>query len=221
MSNFVFGNADTYKSSAKPRLKGGEIHKVIFRGVKYEEIESKNDRTRGQKFNVMQITFDNEHGQFVHTEFDPGDSGNERGAIDWNGTKIIQPSKVEVIQLLIGQIMSVLNPDGLMKLANRPILGFEKLVNAISKLLKDNEGEEVELKLLINKDGSARLPMFASINRSGELYTSSNFISNKPGTLYFTDKEKSTITRFSNATPTDVEVVKKVINNDDLDLDLD
>jgi hypothetical protein len=130
--------------------------------------------------------------------------------------------------MFIGQFLSVINPSELKKLAGKSLSNnFEQIANFVAKAANVNKGTQVELKLMLGKDGSPRLPIYASLNRQGELYPSSNFIA-KEG-LFFTDKEKTTITKMKNAVPTDTAKLVSAkaaapsvpVSADDLDLDID
>lgn len=226
--NFNFSQEQNYVSTAKPRLKGGDIHKVNFKGIEFKTLDGKKDEN--MKYNVMQISFENENGYFTHMAFDPGDNGNTRRSFEWNGQEIAQPSPAEEMQLLVGQLLMAINPEGLAKLAGKNISGFEKLVKAVTQLTDPFKETEVEIKIMPSKDGTPRLPIFASLNRQGELYVSSNFIA-KEG-LFFTDKEKQQIEKILNATPTNVRSQvesdplvgsepSQGADNFDLDLDLE
>lgn len=225
MSTFNFSGEQNYVSSSKPRLAGGEIHQVIFKSAKFDEIEGKKEDNKGMKYQVLDVTFENENGYYTERIFNPGDDGDVRGETDWNGQKISNPSANERFGMFIGQFLSIINPDALKKLAGKSLTNnFEKIAKFVAQSAMVNAEKEVELKLMLGKDGSPRLPIYASINRQGELYPSSNFIGTN---LFFSDKEKTSITKMRNAVPTDTQKligsspVKNTASNDDLDLDLD
>jgi hypothetical protein len=228
MSGFNFGADQNYVNTSRPRLVGGEIHKVTFKEAKYDEVEGKKDETKGKKFQILDVTFENEQGYYTERIFNPGDKGDERRETDWNGQKIISPSANETFGMFIGQFLSVINPNELKKLAGKSLSNnFTQIASFVAKAANVNKDTEVELKLMLGKDGNARLPIYASINRQGELYPSSNFIA-KEG-LFFSDKEKTAITKMKSAVPTDTAklvsakqgaAARPEVSIDDLDLDL-
>jgi hypothetical protein len=228
MSGFNFSADQTYVNTSRPRLAGGEIHNVTFKEAKFDEIEGKKDDNKGMKYQVLDVMFENEQGYYTERIFNPKEKGDERRSSDWNGQTIISPSPNEMFGMFIGQFLSVINPAELKKLAGKSLSNnFEQIAKFVAKAANANKGVEVELKLMLAKDGSPRLPIYESLNRQDELYHSSNFIA-KEG-LFFTDKEKATITKMKNAVPSDTEklvsarpatVAKPEVSIDDLDLDL-
>ncbi len=228
MSTYNFGADQNYVSTSKPRLAGGEIHKVNFKDAKFDEIEGKKDTNQGMKYQVLDVMFENENGYYTERIFNPGDTGDTRRETDWNGQKIISPSANEQLGMFIGQLLSVINKEALAKLSGKSLSNnFEKIAKFVAQAANVNKGKEVELKLMLGKDGSPRLPIYASLNRQGELYPSSNFIAEEG--LFFSDKEKTAITKMKTATPTNtaalvasaMPVAKGPMSSDDLDLDLD
>lgn len=228
MAGFNFSADQSYINTSRPRLAGGEIHNVTFKEAKFSEVEGKKDDNKGIKYQVLDVTFENDNGYYTERIFNPKEKGDERRSTDWNGQVIISPSPNEMFGMFIGQFLSVINGPELKKLAGKSLANnFEKIANFVANAANINKGTEVELKLMLAKDGSPRLPIYASLNRQGELYPSSNFIA-KEG-LFFTDKEKTTITKMKAAVPTDTAKLvgaKAPVNAvpvtaDDLDLDLD
>jgi hypothetical protein len=228
MAGFNFSADQTYVNTSRPRLAGGEIHNVIFKEAKYDEVEGKKDENKGMKYQILDIMFENDNGYYTERIFNPKDKGDERRSSDWNGQTIISPSPNEMFGMFIGQFLSVINPAELKKLAGKSLANnFEQIANFVAKAANVNKGKAVELKLMLGKDGSPRLPIYASLNRQGELYPSSNFIALEG--LFFTDKEKSTITKMKAAVPTDAAALVSAkapvnavpVSATDLDLDLD
>jgi hypothetical protein len=228
MAGFNFNAEQSYVNNARPRLAGGEIHNVIFKEAVYSEIEGKKEDNKGMKYQVLDVTFENDNGYYTERIFNPRDKGDERRSSDWQGQEIISPSPNEMFGIFIGQLLSVINPGELKKLAGKSLSNnFEQIANFVAKAANVNKGTEVELKLMLGKDGSPRLPIYASLNRQGELYPSSNFIA-KEG-LFFSDKEKTKITQMRNAVPTDTAQLvtakaaapSKPVTAEDLDLNID
>lgn len=226
MSTFNFGAEQNYTSTARPRLAGGDIHKVSFKEAKYDTIQGKKDAS--MTYEVLDIMFENEQGYYTERIFNPGDEGDVRRSSDWNGQTIVSPSSNEMFGMFIGQFLSAINPSELKKLTGKSLSNnFEQIAKFVAKAANVNAGKEVELKLMLAKDGSPRLPIYASVNRKGELYPSSNFIAEEG--LFFSDKEKATITKMKNAVPTDAAALvgakpsapKQEIDKNDLDLDID
>jgi hypothetical protein len=225
MSTFNFSAEQNYQSTSKPRLAGGEIHNVVFKEAKFDEVEGKKDTNKGIIYQVLDVTFENENGYYTERIFNPGNEGDTRRKTDWNGTVILNPSANEMFGMFIGQFLSVINQPELKKLTGKSLLNnFEKIAKFVATAANVNKGKEVELKLMLSKDGSPKLPIYANLNRQNELYPSSNFIAESG--LFFTDKEKTAISKMKSATPTDIttriaSTPRPQVINTDLDLDLD
>ena len=225
--NLTFSTDQNFVNNSKPQLKGGDIYKVIFKSAEYETFEGKKDETKGQTFNVFKISFENEEGYYAETIFEPRDDDYKRRESDFNGQKIINPARLEEIQLIVAQLVEAVNPGGMAKLAGKNIPDFKTLCAYITKLTKEHVDTEVELKLILDKKGKARLPFLAALNKEGKLYPKTNYVGKD---LYFTDKEVADINKIKSAAPTDTtkllaekqqEYEAGGTSIDDLNLELD
>ena len=225
--NLNFSEGQNFLNNSKPQLKGGDIHKVIFKSATYETFEGKKDTTKGQSFNVFKINFENDEGYYQETIFEPRDDDYKRRESDFNGQTIINPARIEEIQLIVAQLVEAVNPGGMAKLAKKDIPNFKTLCGYITKLTEEHLNTEIELKLILDKKGKARLPFLATLNKEGKLYPKTNYIGKD---LFFTDKEVADINKIKSATPTDTsklltdkesEYSSGESSIDDLNLELD
>ena len=225
--NLTFSTDQNFVNNSKPQLKGGDIHKVNFKGAEFETFEGKKDETKGQTFNVFKISFENEEGYYSEVIFEPREDDYKRRETELNGQKILNPARVEEIQLIMAQLVEAVNPGGMEKLAGKQIPDFKTLCAYITKLTKEHLNTETELKLILDKKGKARLPFLAGLNKEGKLYPRTNYIGKD---LFFTDKEAADINKIKLATPTDTskllaekskEFESSTKSIDELNLDLD
>lgn len=206
-------------SNSKPLLKPFEIYKVTFDGVASREITGVKDPS--MKYYTMDVKFSNKEGTYTHTLFMPKE-GDEVRQNSSGGFEMA--SNFEVFKIFIKQVATVLINEEkyntfFEKIKNAGLdlsnpVHFQKFVEAYGKLLEPAKNKETNLKLMgkLNKNSGmyvASLPLFAKINRDGELYPS-NFIGDN---LFFTAAEKTKIDEYLNATPT------KMGKSDDLVVD--
>lgn len=231
MNNFSFGTDQSFVNTSKAPLKGGDIHKVKFLGATFETFEGKQAATQGQKFNVYNIKFENDEGYYTETIFEPREEDYKRRESDFGDNKIINPSRAEEIQLIMAQLVEAVNPGGMATLAGKEIKSFESLCKYITDLTKDGIGKEVNIKLILNKEGKARLPFLSGLTKpkpgeQSRLYPRTNYIGED---LFFTDKELAQINKILESTPTDTGALLEERSkqfetpsnsNDDLNLDL-
>ena len=197
---FGFSSDQNFVSSSKAQLKGGEIHKVLFKEATFEVLEGKKDETRGQKYNVFKISFENDQGYYTEMIFEPRQEDYQRRETDFGGNKIEQPSRAEEIQLIVGQLVEAVNPGGMKKLEGKSIPDFKTLCDAITKLTAPGKDKEVELKLILDTKGRTRLPYLAGINKERKVYPRTNYVGKD---LFFTDKEVTSLNKIKSAKPTD------------------
>ena len=206
-------------SNSKPLLKPFEIYKVTFDGVASREITGVKDPS--MKYYTMDVKFSNKEGTYTHTLFMPKE-GDEVRQNSSGGFEMA--SNFEVFKIFIKQVATVLINEEkyntfFEKIKNAGLdlsnpVHFQKFVETYGKLLEPAKNKETNLKLMgkLNKNSGmyvASLPLFAKINRDGELYPS-NFIGDN---LFFTAAEKTKIDEYLNATPT------KMGKSDDLVVD--
>lgn len=206
-------------SNSKPLLKPFEIYEVTFDGVASREITGVKDPS--MKYYTMDVKFSNKEGTYTHTLFMPKE-GDEVRQNSSGGFEMA--SNFEVFKIFIKQVATVLINEEkyntfFEKIKNAGLdlsnpVHFQKFVEAYGKLLEPAKNKETNLKLMgkLNKNSGmyvASLPLFAKINRDGELYPS-NFIGDN---LFFTAAEKTKIDEYLNATPT------KMGKSDDLVVD--
>ena len=206
-------------SNSKPLLKPFEIYEVTFDGVASREITGVKDPS--MKYYTMDVKFSNKEGTYTHTLFMPKE-GDEVRQNSSGGFEMA--SNFEVFKIFIKQVATVLINEEkyntfFEKIKNAGLdlsnpVHFQKFVEAYGKLLEPAKNKKTNLKLMgkLNKNSGmyvASLPLFAKINRDGELYPS-NFIGDN---LFFTAAEKTKIDEYLNATPT------KMGKSDDLVVD--
>lgn len=233
-------NDVTAVSNSKPNLKPFEIYEVTFDGVSSREITGVKDPSK--KYYTMDVKFSNEQGTYTHTLFMPTE-GDEVRKNSSGGFEMA--SNFEVFKIFIKQLATVLINEEkyntfFEKIKNAGLdlsnpTHFQKFVEGYGKILEPAKNKKTHLKLMgkLNKDLGryvATLPLFAKINRDGELYPT-NFIGDN---LFFTSAEKTKVDEYLNATPTKMgSSVGKVedidnsdltnigsFNNIDIDLDL-
>jgi len=192
MSGFNIDNSVNV-STSKPLLEGFKIHDVEFKGV--EKAEYKND-----EFKVIVVKFENEHGQFRDTIFEPKPDGYKRTPSQFGEN----PSQAEVIQDYFKQLVAAVNPvlykeitDGTTVLT---IKNWEDMRNLFVNSTKDFIGAKVQIKLDKDKNGLAKFPGFPlAINKEKVVYRTSTYVGTN---LAFTPKELKRITSYVQATPT-------------------
>jgi len=233
-------NDVTAVSNSKPNLKPFEIYEVTFDGVSSREITGVKDPSK--KYYTMDVKFSNEQGTYTHTLFMPKE-GDEVRQNSSGGFEMA--SNFEVFKIFIKQLATVLINEEkynafFEKIKNAGLdlsnpTHFQKFVEGYGKILEPAKNKKTHLKLMgkLNKDLGryvATLPLFAKINRDGELYPT-NFIGDN---LFFTSAEKTKVDDYLNATPTkmgssigkvediDNSDLKNIgtFNNIDIDLDL-
>lgn len=206
-------------SNSKPLLKPFEIYEVTFDGVASREITGVKDPS--MKYYTMDVKFSNKEGTYTHTLFMPKE-GDEVRQNSSGGFEMA--SNFEVFKIFIKQVATVLINEEkyntfFEKIKNAGLdlsnpVHFQKFVEAYGKFLEPVKNKKTNLKLMgkLNKNSGmyvASLPLFAKINRDGELYPT-NFIGDN---LFFTAAEKTKIDEYLNATPT------KMGKSDDLVVD--
>ena len=195
-------------SNSKPLLAPFEIYDVVFDGVSSREITGVKDPS--MKYYTMDVKFSNANGTYTHTLFMPKE-GDEVRQSSSGGFEMA--SNFEVFKVFIKQVATVLINEekyntffDKIRTAGLDLSNpthFQKFVEAYGKLLEPSKNKQTQLKLMgkLNKNTGmyvASLPLFAKINRDGELYPT-NFIGSN---LFFTAAEKTKIDEYLNATPT-------------------
>jgi len=192
MNGFSIDNSVNV-STSKPLLEGFKIHDVEFKGV--EKADYKNG-----EFKVIVVKFENEHGQFRDTIFEPKPEGYKRTTSQFGEN----PSNAEVIQDYFKQLIAAVNPvlykeitDGTKVLT---IKSWEDMRNIFVDSTKDFVGAKIQIKLDKDKNGAAKFPGFPlAINKEKVVYRTSTYVGTNLG---FTDKEMKRIANFVQATPT-------------------
>lgn len=228
--------AGASQSTAKPRLKGNDIHVVKFDGCEIKDVQGVKDPSITYK--TLVIKFSNENGTFEHTIFEPRSNDFERGETEFtnkNGNieKFPQPSNVESMMLLFKHLIDTINPTvgkaidtGTKNLGAK---SWDELRHLVAKILDAGKGVETKIKLVTNKKGEAIFPgFFAGLTKEGKPYVRNNFVGEK---IAFSAYELTRIKNQATATPTatDSFTSSGPINNDlgdiqgnvDLSFDLD
>lgn len=207
-------NTEEIKVST-PRLKGNQIHTVVFDGI--EAVDLKDGL-----YKTLQFKFHNNEGTFTHTEFELKDED----AQETMGQFGKQPSRLMSFMTLLRHLGNAVSPN-LVKLCNDKNalnnITWDQLRKKVVEAAKDGIGKETKIKLLsrMRTDPNtgeqreiAEFPRYiVAYNRQGELYMQTNFIGNN---TYFTNKE---ITRMKQAEkkPTDM-TVPTTANTDKFDV---
>jgi len=207
MAGFNIDNS-VNTSTGKPLLEGFKIHDVELKNV--EKGEFKNG-----EFKVIVCTFENEHGQFRHTIFEPKPEDYKRTTSQYGEN----PSRVEIILDTFKQLTAAVNPifyketieSGKGIKANT----WENLRDLFVSACKPGLGTKIQIKLDKNSKGEGQFSGFPlAIGKEGGVYRTTTYIGEGLG---FTPKEIKRIAAFVAATPT---TMKKQPANDGLgDLD--
>lgn len=225
MLKFTDNNEQAVNTS-KPMLKPFDIYEVTYDGISSKEFNGAKDPSA--KYHVMEVKFSNESGTFTHNVFmlKEGDEVRKTSAAGYEMASNFEAFRIFVKQLasvLIGEEKYNVFFDKVRKQAidlSSPE-GFQAFIKGYSDLLKSAEGKKTHLKLVGRQDAKGRyntcLPIFANINRDGELYPS-NFIGE---TLFFSSSEKTKMDAFLKMTPTKMgantgKAEELLTNNDDL-----
>lgn len=190
-------------STIQPKLKGNEIHDVVFKGVTFATFKNKKDEN--DPYKVMKIRFENEDGYFEHTVFAPKEGDDKRPSIVRNGVEKESPSNLERLKFLMAHIGEQLAPKDYEKFKDLSWdlpNDFEKMVKTFEKVTSKAVGTKTKLKLDKNKKGEAQLPFFVNLTKEGDVFISNNFVGDK---VFFTDYELKRIEDANKAKPTDME----------------
>lgn len=202
-------------STNLPKLKGWEIHEVTLKKVEYKEIEGKKDPS--QKYQMINIRFENPTGFYEESLFAPKETDVTRKATT-DGREMV--SNFENFQFTIAHLAQTLSPTAFEKLKGLTFdfstpEGFKKFAEAFVTVMSPAVGKITNLKLITNKKGEVRLPYFVALNKEGVAFIASNFVG--PATsLFFSSYEEATRLKQANAKPTTMEDKGKSssINND-------
>lgn len=205
MSGFNVNSA-VETSTSKPTLEGFKIHDVEFKGVE------KGDYKEGQ-YKVIVVKFENEHGQFRGSIFEPKPEGYTRTQSMYGPN----PSVVEVIEDYFKQLVTAVNPgfyDAINKGGATPIVkNWEDMRNLFISATKDFVGTKVQIKLEKDKKGIAQFSSFPlAISKEGVLYRKTTYIGQGLG---FNDKEIKAMNSYVQASPT------PMMKQPSLDMDMD
>ena len=200
--NFLINNSNTAAASnVKKGLEGNQIHKVLFKGCESVDINGKEGRT----FKVIKIKFENEHGIFEDTVFEPVEDDFKRTQ---SAQGYEQPSGFEYLISKLRHLIAAVNPDLDKKIeAGETSLSapnWDAFRTLVVKATNKGKDTEVEIKLLKNKNGYAVFPrFFLGLSKEGNIYIKKgeNFIGSG---LYFSEKEFKAIETAQNAKPTDM-----------------
>lgn len=203
MSGFNIDNS-VNTSAGKPLLEGFKIHDVEFKGADKEDFKN-------GEFKVIVCKFENEHGQFRHTIFEPRPEDYKRTASQYGEN----PSRVEIILDSFKQLTAAVNPtfyketieSGKGIKANT----WENLRDLFVTATKPGIGTKLQIKLDKNGKGEAQFPGFPlAIGKEANVYRTTTYIGEGLG---FTPKEVKRINAYVQATPTNM---KKQATNDGL-----
>lgn len=213
--NFNLSNTN---GTAVTRLKPWTISKVSLKNVELKTGTS----SEGRDWKAMQFTFEGENGIFEYKVFCPGEKGDERVTGTTNGREWEMPSAMEQLQFAIAHICTALAPAEFEKLKGVELdlpKDFEKLTNAVKKVLAKAIGVETNIKLIGNNKGYADVPKFVNINKtSKEAYISDNWVGEN---LAFSAYQLQQMKKAKNSTPTPApEVDADSDSSDDEDFDL-
>ena len=213
--NFNLSNTN---GTAVTRLKPWTISKVSLKNVELKTGTS----PEGRDWKAMQFTFEGENGIFEYKVFCPGEKGDERVTGTTNGREWEMPSAMEQLQFAIAHICTALAPAEFEKLKGVELdlpKDFEKLTNAVKKVLAKAIGVETNIKLIGNNKGYADVPKFVNINKtSKEAYISDNWIGEN---LAFSAYQLQQMKKAKNSTPTPAPEVDADTDSDsDEDFDL-
>jgi hypothetical protein len=211
-------NLSKTNGTAVTRLKPWTISKVTFEGVELKTGTSKE----GREWKAMQFNFKGDDGIFEYKVFCPGEKGDERVVGNTNGKDWEMPSAMEQLQFAIAHICTALAPAEYEKLKGVELdlpKDFEKLTNAIKKILAKAVGSETNIKLVGNNKGYADVPKFVNINRtSKDAYISDNWLGEN---LAFSAYQLQQMKKSKDSTPTpapEVDADSSLEEDDDLDL---
>ena len=203
-------NTEEIKVST-PRLKGNQIHTVVFDGI--EAVDLKDGL-----YKTLQFKFHNNEGTFTHTEFELTDDDAKEPVGQYGK----QPSRLMTFMTLLRHLGNAVSPNLVALCNDKSALNnitWEQLRKKIVDAAKDGIGKETKIKLMsrMRTDANtgeqreiAEFPRYIiAYNRSGELYMQTNFIGNN---TYFTNKE---ITRMKQAEKKPVDMA--VTNSPNID----
>ena len=211
-------NLSKTNGTAITRLKPWTISKVSLESVELKTGTSKE----GNDWKAMQFNFKGEDGVFEYKVFCPGAKGDERVTGTTNGKEWELPSAMEQLQFTIAHICTALAPTEFEKLKGVELdlpKDFEKLTNAVKKVLAKAIGVETNIKLVGNSKGYADVPKFVNINRtSKDAYISDNWLGEN---LAFSAYQLQQMKKAKASTPTPVpEATEDGNSEEDDDLDL-
>ena len=202
-------------STGSRYLKPWTITKVKFMGCKVDEIQGKKDPTAVYK--ILVTRFEEASGEdnprfYEEKTFFPKDTDAKRPVFESNKGSYEAPSNFEQLMAFVAQLGTVLNPAGFKKMQeiSNKFRSFDDVANALIKITEPAKGKEFYLKLVgKTKDGrtTAVLPRIVALNKSGEVFTSDNFISDKEGFLAFSDYDEGKRQAYLAAKPTDMSKV--------------
>jgi hypothetical protein len=213
-------NLSKTNGTAVTRLRPWTISKVSLENVELKTGTS----SEGRDWKAMQFNFKGPDGIFEYKVFCPGEKGDERVVGTTDGREWQMPSAMEQLQFTIAHICTALAPEEYKKLQGIELdlpKDFEKLVNAVKKVLAKAIGTETNIKLIGNSKGYADVPKFININRtSKDAFISNNWLGEN---LAFTPYEVQQMNKAKSSTPTPVsedDSVDDSADDDDIDLGL-
>jgi hypothetical protein len=213
-------NLSKTNGTAVTRLRPWTISKVSLENVELKTGTS----SEGRDWKAMQFNFKGPDGIFEYNVFCPGEKGDERVVGTTDGREWQMPSAMEQLQFTIAHICTALAPEEYKKLQGIELdlpKDFEKLVNAVKKVLAKAIGTETNIKLIGNSKGYADVPKFININRtSKDAFISNNWLGEN---LAFTPYEVQQMNKAKSSTPTPVsedDSVDDSADDDDIDLGL-
>ena len=209
---FNFGGVANVSATANRRLRPWDIYRVKFIEAKYDTIKGTKEENKDQVYEMLVVRFENKEGYYEERIFNPGEKGTERFENkNSEGHVYYSPSSMERLQIFVAQMLTVLAPEGMEKMAKiaPKIQSFKQLCDVFAQLLEKAKGKETNLKLVGRKDAQGRvnpaLPRFAGVSKDGNLFTSDNFIGDK---LFFSTYEEGERKKYLEAKPTNMDKVE-------------
>jgi len=211
----------TGTSTSTPQLKPWEIHEVVLKSIKYEELKGVKDPSA--VYNVMKIRFENENGYFEPMIFAPKEGDEVRTLIEdkKTGNKKELVSSFENFSFTIAQIGEQLFPESYSKLKKKAFSfpeEFKDFVELFAKAATSALNKKTKIKLIGDKKNKPRLPYFVALNKDGEAFVTGNFIGEK---VFFTSYELESAEKAANAKPTNMDKKTSTSENTSENKDLD
>lgn len=190
MNGFDFGEIQLGNGYVGNTLEGNKIHEVTFTGCEARDFNGKD----GSAKHVLEISFENEHGTFSHTIWEPT-------AEDFKDRTdpYLTPAVSKQIVVLLKMLVDAVNPE-ISKSFTAKCASWDELRKLAVDATKPGIGTKTKIKLLKKQDGTPIFPRyFLKYNKDNEMYVATYFIGKN---LKFTKKEEEAIEKEAVAKPT-------------------